>query len=113
MTKDCLQAVADAIRSSLRSKDAYPLRIGGEEFLVLLVDTPISTAHTVATRIQESMKHRAIAHPTSPSGLVTLSTGIAETVIEDDNSLTRLLAEADRAMYQSKHSGRDRISLAE
>lgn len=110
---ECLEAVADVIRSSLRSKDAYPLRIGGEEFLVLLVDTPIDTAHTVATRIREKMKERAIPHPTSPSGLVTLSTGIAETTIEDDNSITRLLSDADRALYQSKHSGRDRISLAE
>ena len=110
---ECLEAVADVIRSSLRSTDAYPLRIGGEEFLVLLVDTPIDTAHTVATRIREKMKNRAIPHPTSPSGHVTLSTGIAETVIEDDSSITRLLSDADRALYQSKHSGRDRISLAE
>lgn len=110
---ECLQAVADVIQFSLRSKDAYPLRIGGEEFLVLLIDTAADAAHSVATRIRDRMRTKAIPHPTSPSGLVTLSTGIAETLIENDDSISRLLSEADKALYQAKHSGRDRISFAE
>ncbi|WP_235041061.1 GGDEF domain-containing protein [Vreelandella profundi] len=106
----CLQQVARIIRSSLRVSEAYPIRLGGDEFLVLMMGAPLTLAHQIAQRIRDGVRHSAIQHPAKDSGLVTLSMGLACHEIIDSKSLSSLLKDADDALYQAKRSGRDRIS---
>lgn len=109
---ECLRTIADVIRSGFRSEEAYPLRIGGEEFLILMVDANLRSATQVARRILRNIRARAIPHPTSEVGHVTLSIGVASATVTDDASISTLLDEADKALYQSKHTGRDQVTLA-
>lgn len=106
----CLQQVAQVIRNSLRVSEAYPIRLGGDEFLVLMLDASLSLAQQVAQRIRRSLRISAIPHPATVSGLVTISMGLANREIVDLESLSSLLKDADDALYEAKRSGRDRIN---
>jgi len=106
----CLQQVARLIQSSLRVNEAYPVRLGGDEFLVLMLGAPMSLAQRVAQRIKNSVRNSAIPHPATGSGLVTLSMGLASREIADSESFSSLLKDADDALYQAKRGGRDRIN---
>jgi diguanylate cyclase (GGDEF)-like protein len=106
----CLQQVAQVIQSSLKVGETYPIRLGGDEFLVLMLGVPMSLAQQVAHRIRNGVHKSAIPHPVTSSGLVTLSMGLASREIADPESLSLLLKDADDALYQAKRSERDRIS---
>lgn len=110
---ECLRDIADVIRSGSRSEEAYPLRIGGEEFLILMVDADQPSASQVAQRILRNIRSRAIPHPASDTGHVTLSIGVATATVTDDASISALLHGADKALYQSKHRGRDRVTVSD
>jgi len=105
----CLRQVAQSIQNSLRVSEAYPIRLGGDEFLVLMLGAPLSLAQQVARKIRSSVRKSAIPHPTTGSGLITLSMGLASREIVDSESLSLLLKDADDALYQAKRSGRDCI----
>lgn len=107
----CLRDIASVIRSGFRSEETYPLRIGGEEFLVLMIDADSKAARQVGQRIVRNIRSYAIHHPTSELGYVTLSIGVATATVTDDASISALMAAADKALYQSKHTGRDRVTV--
>lgn len=109
---ECLRIIADVIRSGFRSEEAYPLRIGGEEFLIVLIDADQLVATKVARRIVRNIHSRAIPHPTSDSGHVTLSIGVATATVTDNDSISSVINAADKALYQSKHSGRDQVTVS-
>jgi diguanylate cyclase (GGDEF)-like protein len=102
-----LQALADVIAGCVRTTDtAY--RYGGEEFCILLRETSAVDGMLFAERIRQRIGQR-FAAGTSPS--VTASFGVAG--FSADAPTPRALIEAaDAAMYESKHAGRDRVSLA-
>jgi diguanylate cyclase (GGDEF)-like protein len=107
----CLGDVAEAIHSSITRATDTATRYGGDEFVVLLPGTNLSGAETVARRIEEKMKRKAIPHSlSSVSGTVTLSIGVAMLSQEEDCEPNDLVRRADRAMYASKLSGRNRIT---
>lgn len=107
---DCLQQVAQAIKRSVKRPADLAARYGGEEFAVILPNTHAEGAVQVAEEIRMSVKTLAIVHPQSPiSEYVTLSVGVSCTIPCLDTSLEALIAAADRALYQAKQSGRDRV----
>ncbi|BBI60813.1 GGDEF domain-containing protein [Vreelandella sulfidaeris] len=106
----CLQQVAGVIRGSIKMSESYPIRLGGDEFLVLILDAPLSIAQQLAQRIKNRMRISAITHPATGSGLVTLSMGLASREIADSTCFTSLLKAADDALYQAKRNGRDCIT---
>lgn len=108
----CLRDIADVIRSGFRSEEAYPLRIGGEEFLILMVDADELAASKVARRILRNIHSRAIPHPTSNSGHVTLSIGVATATVTDNDNISAVINAADKALYQSKQTGRDQVTVS-
>ena len=104
-----LQRVATRLRGSVRTEDAV-VRYGGEEFVVLLRRCGAAEAVTIAEALRTAV--RQVALPADcPLEQLTVSIGIAA-YPEDGTDLDLLLGAADRAMYTSKHTGRDRVTRA-
>ncbi len=80
-------------------------RFGGEEFLILLPGTPLSTAALVAEKLRAELA--AEAWPELDGRRTTASFGVAAYAGHD--SLQELIAAADRALYAAKHGGRNRV----
>jgi len=100
---EVLRVVARVLLSTVRAEDVAG-RYGGEEFLVVLPDIDLAGSVTVAERIRTAV--RALNLPLPP---VTISLGVA-TLEAQSSSVAALVAKADRALYVSKRSGRDRVT---
>ena len=111
---DCLRAVADVLRAlALRGAD-LPARFGGEEFAVVLPETPADGARVVADSIREAIAALAIPHPDSTvAGHVTVSVGVASAQPGQGATTAGLIAACDRALYRAKQMGRNRTVVAE
>lgn len=103
---DCLRQVAEGIQSSLRESGDYPLRIGGDEFLVVLHDTPMKVALNISERIRTRLAGAA-AWDSQRGGLVSIGVAHAERLETGD--MEALIKRADRALYEAKHSGRNQV----
>ena len=103
----CLQQVARLIRGSLRERDTYPIRLGGDEFLVLMLGGERSLARQVAQRIMDSVRESMMPHPGADADVVSLSIGFASRAVSDSASFAALLKDADDALYKAKRSGRN------
>ena len=102
---EVLRGFAQSLQSNLRQSDII-CRWGGEEFILLLKDTGSSTARLLAEKIREQSE--ASNFPFNGVNLrVSTSIGIAE--LHDEDTLDRLIARADRALYRAKQSGRNRV----
>lgn len=104
-----LRHVGQLIRSTIREVD-LPARFGGEEFVVLLPETPLRDAVDAAERLRVAIEERPLAW----SGLtlyITASLGVASCP-ECRIVPGELLDAADAALYQSKADGRNRITAA-
>lgn len=114
---DVLREVAKRIKAELRLSDTIG-RFGGEEFVVLLVNTSHTNALLVAERIRASIADKPFLLSLSGVSDVTISIGIA--TLSDDHNLGEidsaakaLLLRADRALYQAKDQGRNCVREAE
>lgn len=100
---EVIRGVAAILRATLREEDV-PGRYGGEEFGVLLPDTPAAGAEVIAERVRRRVESAALAQ----TGLkATVSIGIAE-LSENDVEYTVAISHADRALYAAKARGRNR-----
>lgn len=112
----CLKAVARAVGSVMVRRTDFVARYGGEELVALLPDTPVEGALLVAGRVVQAVRDMALAHAASDAApVVTLSVGVASALPEretDAGFAAALLAQADTALYQAKHSGRNRAVAA-
>lgn len=107
LTQSCLQ--------SIRKMDSYG-RIGGEEFIILLPETNLQLAQEVAERLRKNVELCAHQTTIGKNINITISIGIAlfdpSSDLENMSNLSLLKAltkKADRAMYQAKQSGRNRV----
>jgi diguanylate cyclase (GGDEF)-like protein len=100
-----LVEVARVLSQRLRSRDVVA-RFGGDEFAVLLPDTPASVAADIAERILSELRGTPSALP----GGLSVSIGIAE--LEGVLSAAELMAAADRALYWVKSTGGGKVSVA-
>jgi diguanylate cyclase (GGDEF) domain len=106
-----LKRVAREIQANVRSMDLAS-RYGGEEFCVLLPETDLERARAVAERVRVGIES-AVTEYEGRSLSVTASLGVAEYDRRRDASAKALLDRADRAMYDSKQAGRNRVTLAD
>lgn len=95
--------VADLMRSALRLSDV-PARYGGDEFAVILPDTPREGAARVADRLLEAFRGSPFAADGRQSLPVGASLGIA-TYPDDGRTATELIMVADRGLYDAKNAG--------
>lgn len=101
-----LRAIGDAIRHGLRAADVG-CRFGGDEFAVLAPDADAGAATTLAERIR-ARAERAVL----PGGLpLSVSVGVACCAPGESWTPERILERADRALYEAKRAGRNRVVL--
>lgn len=109
-----LKTVSKIIRSQLREYDVAG-RYGGEEFAILLPFTKIKEAEMVAERLRHSIEETEIdlteVNPDSPDKniSVTISLGVYE--FKSNDAEDDLLKNADKALYQAKENGRNRVII--
>lgn len=108
----CLERIAAAIASQTRETTDLPARLGGEEFAVILRHADESRAQTAAARIHRAIEELAIAHG-DDTGCVTVSIGAASASPNDGGSREDLIRQADQALYQAKHRGKNQTFQAE
>ena len=109
---DCLRKIAQVIKTTLKRPGDFCARYGGEEFVVLLPQTDQSGAGLVADKIRENVYKLKIPHEKSlPSGVVTISLGLATKPGEMPMSSEDLVSRADYALYQAKQKGRNRVEV--
>ena len=103
-----LAAIARAIEQSVRKVDTAG-RLGGDEFMLILPETPHTGAMEVADRL--GARCRGIAIPTEgPPPSLTVSLGVASWPDTETASAAELINAADRALYRAKASGRNRVA---
>jgi diguanylate cyclase (GGDEF)-like protein len=104
-----LGEVARLFKQNLRSVDLLG-RYGGEEFTLLLPETGLNDALGVAGRLLYTLRAEPIT--TSAGKIpVTVSIGVSGQTGKEELSIDHLLDQADRALYQSKKEGRDRVTV--
>jgi diguanylate cyclase (GGDEF)-like protein len=106
----CLTELAAIMRRSVRDVD-FPVRYGGDEFAVILPETTVETARTVAERLCNAIRTHAFLEGSMPKARLAASVGIAG-FPDHAKSKQELMSKADEAMYQSKAAGGDRVSIA-
>lgn len=105
-----IRAVANTLKSKVRGQDSVA-RLGGEEFALLLAETNLAGAHTVAENIRRTIEGCQIHRLDNQEkiGGITISVGIAP--YTSGNGLAELLDHADKALYVSKRQGRNRTTV--
>ncbi len=101
-----LSGIADRCRNTLRNVDVI-CRHGGEEFVILLLESNLKTAQKIAKRVQSLMKDYPFQTDAGPIS-ITMSIGVAE-FNDQMNSLSSLIHNADMALYKAKSTGRNRV----
>ena len=106
---EVLQSVVRQISAQLRRSDMMA-RYGGEELVVLLIDTALEDGHLMAERLRE---HVANTPATFDSTEIRVTVSIGAAQANDKETIAELLARADRALYQAKSNGRNQVACAE
>ena len=109
----CLVAFAEQLRFDSRASD-YLFRIGGEEFLILSVHNTATEACNFAEKIRQKVEAMRIRHENNLIHL-TVSGGVSCAMPTGDNEdiLAQMLSQADVALYDAKHAGRNRIFMSD
>ncbi|MGL5032780.1 MAG: diguanylate cyclase, partial [Microcystaceae cyanobacterium] len=103
---ECLKLVADCLKNSLRTTDLVG-RFGGEEFIAILPETNLAEA----IELGERLRHKIVCLcPKLEDHVVHLSASIGVTTHRrNDESLNDMFRRADKALYQAKDDGRNRV----
>jgi two-component system cell cycle response regulator len=106
---DVLREVAGLLQSAIRSVDVVA-RFGGEEFVVVLPETPLAGAVTFAERIRAQIEMHPFCPEQGPFS-ITVSVGVAAFPSEGVESIEDLFARADDALYRAKAEGRNAVAV--
>ncbi len=104
-----LRSIADVLTRSFLRRQDFVARYGGEEFAVVVVETSETTLTTMASRLLESIRKMDFQHAGTPIE-ITISLGLAS--LTSGERPASWLERADRALYQAKKRGRDRMIRA-
>ena len=105
---DVLKTFSQRVKRVVRQGDLV-CRLGGEEFVVVMPDTPIVVASLIAERVRAAVQGEQFSIDEGKRAItVTVSAGLAESI--GDANPDALFKRADRALYKSKHNGRNRVT---
>ncbi len=102
---EVLAGIGKVLRAQVRTNDVVA-RWGGEEFLIILLNGSLGAAQGMAERIRAGV----CAFESPHAGPVTISLGLAK--MNKNESLASLIERADRALYEAKSAGRNRVHVA-
>jgi len=109
---ECLKAIARATADTFPRKTDFVGRYGGEEFAVILPNTPVDMSLKLCEKLRQNIEELGIPHPASDvSGFVTVSIGAAHVMPTMEGSPAQLIVEADKALYEAKRQGRNRVVM--
>ncbi|WP_147395008.1 GGDEF domain-containing protein [Alginatibacterium sediminis] len=106
---EALVSLGMMFRHQVKRSSDMAARIGGEEFAVLLPETNLDEAKLVGERIKAAVAMLAFKHKSSTGQFLTLSIGCHAVKVDKDTDKKILLNTADKAMYQAKNSGRNKV----
>ena len=108
---ECLKAVAKALSDSITREGDYVARFGGEEFTAVLSNTDEDGAKLIAEKMLNNIRELKLLHEKSEAAeYITVSIGITTGAILHTQSADDYIKQADKALYISKHSGRNRYT---
>lgn len=118
---ECLKAIAKKLKFLMMRPGDFAARYGGEEFAVILPETDLRGAHSVAEKIRQGIEELKIPHCDSKvAQYVTVSLGVASADLKNcqggrdqatDDEIKILIEHADEALYKAKDNGRNTIAL--
>ena len=107
-----LKRLADLMERSTARAGEVVGRYGGEEFILVLPGASIHSALRTAERLKELVAAEGIPHEKSDiGGVITVSQGVVSVMPDADLTAEDIIKRADNALYQSKHSGRNTITV--
>lgn len=106
-----LKLVANTLINGIKGRD-LAARFGGEEFAILLPETPLTAAVKVANNLRERIANKEIINRANNEhmGQITISCGAAE--YQPGESIDGFIKRADEALYKAKNNGRNRVESA-
>jgi diguanylate cyclase (GGDEF)-like protein len=105
----CLRELADIFKQAAVRPHDVAARIGGEEFAIILPDTPETGALYVAQQIMQVVARREILNEDTPLGRVSVSIGVATVLPDGAQTLKSWQQQADDALYSAKAAGRNQV----
>jgi diguanylate cyclase (GGDEF)-like protein len=109
----CLKIVAEAVRQTVGRASDQVSRYGGEEFVVVLGNTPLEGALKIAENIRMAIQNLGILHKDAKNhGIMTVSVGVTSTQPTRETRPETVLVAADRAMYRAKHAGKNQVAYS-
>lgn len=104
-----LKEVAEAFKSNCRALDVAA-RYGGEEFILMLPGADADIAYKIADKIRKAVNDKVFPNEKG-SFSTSVSLGVTQ-VSPDDRDIEAVVARADRALYEAKHAGKNRVVIA-
>ncbi|MGD8191948.1 sensor domain-containing diguanylate cyclase [Brevibacillus ginsengisoli] len=109
---ECLKLVAQTLAATIKRSNDLVARYGGEEFVIILPQTDLEGAATVARKLREQIQALRITHMYSKSSqYVSISLGVACTHPALSSHPEELIRMADQALYRAKREGGNRVTL--
>ena len=108
-----LRAVADIMKDSLKRASDFAARWGGEEFVVLLPNTDAGGSVEIAEKIRMNIEAAEIRRSDGPNTKITVSIGVNAFTPMLTSSLDEFISRADKALYDAKNTGRNKVCLYE
>ena len=106
-----LREVARRLSNGIRPSDFF-VRMGGEEFAIVMPETYLPNALTIAERLRRSIGDHPIELTDGKESLpVTISIGVADTYPAEEGTPNKVFERADAVLYRAKHEGRNRTVI--
>jgi diguanylate cyclase len=107
-----IKIVGKTLKSQIKGKDTAA-RYGGEEFCVLLPETELTHAVGVAENIRRAVENMRIRRASDNQEICRMTISIGVACFKFNESITSLIERADKALYQSKNDGRNRVTTSD
>lgn len=106
-----LRDIAHCIKSLIGRPQDLAARVGGEEFALLLPNTPLQNTFTILERLLNRIKILDMAHEKSPLGRLSVSAGCSTIIPGGTDEISTLYRQADEALYRAKQKGRNQYQF--